>query len=381
MIHSMKPKYRYFTDHVCIVTHGDGTNPIILSILRTIAANSSVVTFLYWNRLRQVPTFDVPHNVSLVTMLKGCGRGNLRVAALLPVFWLRAVLFLLSARPRLIYAHNFEGAIPSWIAHRLTGVPYIYHIHDNISISHQWNKAVRSFLNGVEGILIRDAEHVVLPDFCRLLPSYECVRHKVSILPNIARIDSHASPVRNDPAKPLIVAALGSLEIGRGLDLLVRAARNNIQVRVVAAGHIRERSLAAAIRQQSNWDYRGLIPHSEVQQIYAEADLVFLFYSPELEIYRLAVPTKLSEALCMGRPVLVNSEVQVSGKLCEWGVAYTCPYDSTALRQSLESIAGNRSELARKSQRACAVYNREFSWQTHESKVVRILRTGSEARR
>jgi glycosyltransferase involved in cell wall biosynthesis len=360
-------------DHVCIITHGDGANPIITRTLTQIAAASHAVTFLCWNRLGGPPVFKAPENATVLHLLKGCGRRNLRVAMLLPVFWIRAVIQTLRVRPRLIYAHAFEGAIPAWIAHRLTGVPYIYHVHDNFSISHKWPIAVRRMWDAVDEVLFRDSKAVVLPDICRLLPSCEGSRNKVVVIPNSTDVVFFVPPVRSESTRPLTVAALGSLEMTRGVDLLLAATKDLRGVRV-AAGHIREKILAKAISRQSNWDYLGVIRHAGVERVYREADVVFLFYKPDLDINRLAVPMKLSEALSVGRPILMNEEVKLSKRVRDWGVGYTCAYESRALRACLEEMSGNRFELLEKASRARTVYDRELSWETHAPKLKELLR-------
>ena len=39
---------------------------------------------------------------------------------------------------QLFFAQNFEAAIPVWAAAKLRGVPYVYHIHDNMTLSHRF---------------------------------------------------------------------------------------------------------------------------------------------------------------------------------------------------------------------------------------------------
>jgi glycosyltransferase involved in cell wall biosynthesis len=363
------------TDGICSVTHGDGSNPVIQRTLKVVAANSSACAFLYWDRLGK-RLFHPPPDVRCLPVLKGGGRRNLKIPLLLPLFWLKAILLLLRIRPRLVYAHAFEAAVAAWVARRVAGIPYIYHIHDNISISHKWTRGARAFLEWVDLHLIRDAERVVLPDLCRMLPSYKSHAGKFVILPNATDVLFRLPPVSAESGRPLTVAALGSLEITRGLGLLLSATENNREVRVIAAGHVREESAAHAISRQPNWDYRGLVPHAEVERIYAEADVVFLFYKPDLEINRLAVSIKLPEALAAGRPVLINDEVQFSKRILEWGVGYSCAYDIAALRKCLAVIARNRSDLSERSRRALAIYERELKWNVHKPKLEEMLREG-----
>jgi len=366
---------------VCSITHGDGSNPIIQRTLRLISEMFTNVSFLYWDRLRSPPLFEVPGNVSAVAVLKGCGRRNVKVAAMLPLFWFRSVVKVLRLRPRMIYPHAFEGAVAAWSVRRIAGTPYIYHIHDNISISHRWCGIARFLLDRIEKVLVRDAQAVVLPDLCRLLPTCEGAREKVLVLPNSTGVTLHVPPLADRSDGLLTVAALGSLEVGRGIDVLLRATDGLPQVRVVAAGHIRENALAASISRQPNWDYRGVLAHKEIERVYAEADLVFLFYDPDLEINRLAVPIKFAEALSAGRPVLMNEEVRMSPRVLEWGIGYTCPYDSGALRSRLQSIAGDRSEIGQKAENAAKVYERELSWARHVSKLIEVLRSSERVSR
>jgi glycosyltransferase involved in cell wall biosynthesis len=228
--------------------------------------------------------------------------------------------------------------------------------------------------DAIDKVLFRDSKAVVLPDICRLLPNCEGSRNKVVIIPNSTGVVFRAPPLQSQSKGPLTVAALGSLEMTRGIDILLAATKDLPEVRVLAAGHIRERNLATAISRQSNWEYLGVVPHKEVERVYRDSHVVFLFYRPDLAINRLAVPMKLSEALAVGRPILMNEEIQLSKKILDWEVGYTCAYDTRALRTCLEQISTNRSELSEKASNAPVVYDRELSWEAHAQKLKDILR-------
>jgi glycosyltransferase involved in cell wall biosynthesis len=350
---------------VCCLTHGDGTNPIVQRTFRSIALKVERVAFLYWDRLSHAFLGDVPNNVICKALMRGCGRRNLRVMVWLPWFWLKAIVSLLSLKPRLVYAHAFEAAVPAYIVHKLIDVEYIYHIHDNISISHNWWPIVRWIFESIDVVLIRGARNVVLPHSCRLLPFYVPYRDKIVILPNTTEHLVRSVTLDASPGRPFTVAAFGSLEETRGLELLLQATKDSSEIRVIAAGHVREKRLLELVMKAPNWDYRGLVPFVEVQDLYAKIDIVYLFYNPDLAINRIAVPIKLPEALSAGRPVLINKEVRVSDQIVQWGVGLSCEYSADSLREQLLSLARNRSLLEKMSSRINEVYDREFSWQKH----------------
>jgi glycosyltransferase involved in cell wall biosynthesis len=156
--------------------------------------------------------------------------------------------------------------------------------------------------------------------------------------------------VRNapdDPGEPSYVETVGHppkvifagwIDAGRGLpQLLDLAAAGDIELIVVGEGDeaIRRRASATA-----NVEVRAFAEHAEVLRLTKRADFVAAFYDPARLINLYAASNKVAEALAVGRPLLINTELLVAAPLVSAGAAFAVPYAGICeLRSVFREIA------------------------------------------
>jgi glycosyltransferase involved in cell wall biosynthesis len=274
-----------------------------------------------------------------------------------------------------MFAHNFEAAVPVWLASKVRRVPYFYHIHDNLTLSHQFPRPLKAILDRIDERFIGDASAVLVPDECRILPYAEKYRDHILVLPNVFRRRPDCAPARVAASERFTVLALGSLRLDRGVGMLLEATRTLPGVRVLLAGHVFDREIGLTIRSHAAVEYRGLLSSAGALELYSESDVVFMFYDPRVELNVRAAPIKLGESLMMGLPVLINSEAMISSRIVEtWRVGYRCPYDSTALAELLVTVRDDAAGRIAMSDHARKVYGAHFRWECYEPRFLEVVR-------
>jgi glycosyltransferase involved in cell wall biosynthesis len=353
---------------VIVVTKTDGSSPTVRRNIISIHKVAANIQLLVWDRLkRDAVALNRNLPVETIVTMRGFGLAARSLPFVVTAWLFRVAARLLSTRWKLAFCHDFEAAVAVWMCAKILRRKYIYHIHDNFTLRYKLPSAVRRICDAMDARFIGDAFAIIVPDASRILPYAEPFRDKILVLPNTFPLDTRVPVQWRKETDEFTVLALGSITQARGIDVLLDAASQVPGVRVLMAGYVGEPALVRRIENSSGVDYRGLLQPEEALRLYLESDIVFMFYRPDLEINRRAAPMKLGEALMMGRPVLINSEVMASSHICgTWGVGVSCPYDTDALARELGRLTESRGELDAMAHRARKVFESEFAWDHSE---------------
>jgi glycosyltransferase involved in cell wall biosynthesis len=103
---------------------------------------------------------------------------------------------------------------------------------------------------------------------------------------------------------------------------------------------------------------------------------VFAFYDPRIPVNVFASPTKLYEAMLMGKAVIMNSEVRLSEKVQDWQIGYSCAYDDIdALVRILQRIVGTPTEADEMGKRARVLFEQNYAWELLVPRLEEAIRT------
>jgi glycogen(starch) synthase len=186
-------------------------------------------------------------------------------------------------------------------------------------------------------------------------------------------------PRRRQPALPLQLLFVGRLVPYKGADMVIEAAEplladGRAELTIVGDGPERQRlhELAARSANPSAIRFTGEIPHKQISEHFAAADL---FVFPSIREFGGAV---VLEAMAMGAvPIIVNyggpSELvtKESAYCLDVGPRHEI-VDS--LRHTLETIAANPPALSQKVTDGQHRVRSEFTWQAKAQQVVNIYR-------
>jgi len=175
------------------------------------------------------------------------------------------------------------------------------------------------------------------------------------------------------PSGPIKVFVSGSIDVNRGLTVLKQAVQRIEGVRVVAAGWYTNTLTEQILTRSPEIEWHGQVTPEESLRLAAACDAVFAYYEPSNFNNIYASPNKVFDAMSVGRPVIVNSETVISSWVLENQLGYSAPYhDADKLATILRSLGPQRRALAEFAVRARSIYEREFTWEIMEQRLLGI---------
>lgn len=101
---------------------------------------------------------------------------------------------------------------------------------------------------------------------------------------------------------------------------------------------------------------------------------LFAHYKPFITNHIYAAPNKLYDAMMVGIPLLINSECKISRFAEKAGFGIATPFgDVSALRRSLELLAGPHEALRQNCASAQLMFREKYAWQNMEQQWVDLF--------
>lgn len=350
--------------------------PHVDKLLPSLVARGYRVEFLGWDRSSRWPKRFSYDGVDYRMILRGGGYSysSRTLFFLMPVWYLAATWRLLRRsrkRGETIMALDFEGALPAALAGIIRGGKFIYNCRDNISMRYRLPSIVKKLVDVVDGWVMAQAEAVIFPDESRVPTGGKRPAGCRSVIvpssaPDVDVVDRRLPSV-------LTIYAMGNLRRDRGIDLLLDALVEAPECRVLVAGKCRDPELTTRLRSDDRVDFRGELSPTAALELCGEADVLFTFYSPDLEINRRAVSNKWADAMMAARPIVVNEEVTRSAWVEQESIGYRCPYRLDALTALMRRLADDRDDLLARGARGRALWETSYRWNVAEAQIVDLI--------
>jgi glycosyltransferase involved in cell wall biosynthesis len=297
----------------------------------------------------------------------------------------RAALREAAATPADVWiAHDLEALATGVAAKRALGGALVYDSHElYVERADSLETPLsRRLWRRHEARLIRSADHVVTvndsiagvlaqrygivrPTVVRNVPPYEP--------PPDPRDGSLRSAAGIAPDAPFALY-LGGLGPGRGLELLVRAARAFGDVHLVLLGPAREgfaEQLAALAEETGVADRVHVLPPVPVRDVRrwaASAAVGLVPYPNSCLNHYFSLPTKLFDYLSAGVPVAVSDLPELGGIVRRYDVGETFD-DEASLVRAVLAIAADPARAARLRDNAVAAA-RELTWESDSAPLL-----------
>jgi len=329
-----------------------------------------------WDRLREHDGHGDGDGIPHRFILRGGGYRNKFLAFWYLLWMLRLSLFLLTKRVDLIWASQFATAIPAALTGLVTGNRFVYYIHDNLCLSYRIPVITDTIFKWVDRWTMRRASAVLMSN-PRLVEKHALpYRDKLAFFLNSPSLSKVPGDDGNNGQRKFCVYINGSLSRPRGIEVLLKAAEQVPGCRIVVSGRLTDKRVEKAIRSSPQVDYRGYLDHGQALRLYGLAQAVFVFCDPARPINIIASPEKLYEAMLMGRPVIINSDILIGQDVREWGTGYTCSYhDVDGLAGILRRIKDNPEEAERKGALARQLFEQRFAWEHFEPELLDLIRS------
>ena len=169
---------------------------------------------------------------------------------------------------------------------------------------------------------------------------------------------------------PLRLYVGGSLSRPRGLESLAQVAKSRSDICIVAAGWVYD-SVAEKFVASPGVEFHGALEPMASLELAASCHAIVALYEPSNQNNRMASPNKVYDALCVGRPLLVNREIGIASWVVEEALGIAVPYgDAGALGRAVDVLRSRRPDAAATSRRLRRVFAEGYSWAVSETALL-----------
>lgn len=282
--------------------------------------------------------------------------------------------FLRRTRPALLHASDIE-TMPAAILYRaIYRTKLIYNIHDNFAQRYVIPAWIRSLLNLVEGICVRLSHVTIVPEEFRrrALPSWS--QWKVKVVRNTPGDIAYCPPSKSPDGRIRIFYG-GWLDWGRGIRQLLELASEQPRIELRLAGEGAP-EIVAQISAHPSATYLGFLDHREVLEETRRSHVIAAMYDPARLINRYAASNKIAEALAIGRPILINSELEVATLFTNSPCAIITAYsDTQSAWQEIEQLLSNWSTYIAACVSARNLFEEHYAWAPVRNAITSVIKT------
>ena len=233
---------------------------------------------------------------------------------------------------------------------------------------------LRSALRAVSEIVRTGADRLIATDAARF-ERFGRFRRKTVVVENVPE-DPGPALAEALPTGPAKVYVAGTLTAGRGLSQVLQAADRAGDVEVVSAGWPYDAFASDTFLAHPRVTFHGIVTAAQSLALAAGCDAVLCYYAPTSTNNLYASPNKVHDAMSVGRPVIINTEVRVSRWVTRNRLGWACPYDDAgALAAVLAALADRRARLPAFAARARRLFLAGRTWTRMEA-VLRALYEG-----
>lgn len=333
------------------------------------------VSVLCWDRRRDYPEQEEHNGYSV----RYCHvKGSYTTRALLfqmPKWWLAELLYLLRNTPDCIHAVDFDTVVPALLVKWLKRVPVVFDVYDFYTAK---SRAMPAFLKPIvqwaERFCARRVNATIIVDASRTYLLGKPLPKRLVIAENCSYDLADAAWHKPDRDE-LVIFYGGTIAKFRGLEKLIRVSEGLENVQVVIAGRIKDENYRTILEEARHVEYIGLIDRDEVIRQTYDADAVYSYYDPVLEINRTANSTKMFEAFMCGTPVLANCEPPSARVVGEERCGSCLPYaDDDALRSVIVEWRDRRHLARELGANGRRLFEERFDWRTVSERILDVYR-------
>lgn len=347
-----------------------------VKLARSFAAAGFRATVLCWDRDATGPREEERDGYRIVRCRLRAPYGSRWLFLLMPLWMAWTAAWLCRRRAITIHACDFDTVLPALAAKTVRGHRVVYDIFDFYAAK---SRTLPRFLLGVvrrfEQACARRANGVSIVDASRAYQLGEPPPARLVVTENCPP-DAVQPSWRKPPLNgPLRIFYGGVIAGNRGLRKLARITSDLEGVEVIVAGRITNRAYRAVIDEAPAFRYIGEMDYDEALRHTYEADAVYAYYDPAIEVNRTANSSKMYDAFMCGTAVLVNSEPPSTRVVAEAGCGACLPYaDDEALRAQIVAWRDDRAACRAAGEKGRALFEQRYSWERVFTRMLGLYR-------
>lgn len=237
---------------------------------------------------------------------------------------------------KIVHAADLDTIIPAIIMHVFFKKKVIYDIYDwYIDSRGIKNKFFKSIITLIEYFNIKLSDRVIICEPEREKQIIFKPNH-LWVLPNIPNFKNNIPSITQN--SKLTIAYVGILGYERGLENLIKFAKENPSINFKIAGFGPLEILLNDVDQYSNISYYGAVPYTKSLEIMAEADIIYACYETTNPNHILAAPNKYYEGLYLGKPIITTAGTIVGDKTKKYETGYVIKENYEDLDNLINSL-------------------------------------------
>jgi glycosyltransferase involved in cell wall biosynthesis len=249
-----------------------------------------------------------------------------------PLFYaeynLRLFFLLIFQHADMLVANDLDTLLAVFLASRLKALPAVYDSHEYFTelpelVGRKW---VRKIWESIEAMMLPSITHAYTVSASIAKEYKQKYGINMEVIRNLPyRIEKKLKPLtslRN--GNESIIIYQGSLNMGRGLELAIRAMQftNNVRLIIAGAGYLEHelRQLTKTLALQEKIHFAGRLSPDELRQYTAQADLGISLEENLGLSYYYALPNKLFDYIQARIPVLVSDLPEMAGVVHQYEI-------------------------------------------------------------
>ncbi|MEE9338407.1 MAG: hypothetical protein V3U87_10025 [Methylococcaceae bacterium] len=357
---------------ILYISKNDGTDIRIDKECRTLQKLNHEVVFLGWDRNPLDEKFNILNSIEKVIYLKSAEFGSNKVLFNMPGYYIFLIKQIINYKPDVIHVVNEDLAFLVLPFKLIYKYRLVCDIFDSISLKNTSANKVLSMTNFVAKIVWSMSDKLIVTDEARQKKLKKYLR-KSYIVQNYPE-DSQPflyKTILSDTDKITLYVA-GTLNIQRGITNLHKIINKRNDIRIIAAGWIYDDSANDFINNMFV-NYLGVITPEKSLEMAAKCDAVYAFYDPCNNNNIMASPNKVYDALCVGRPILINEESLISKWIKDEKLGYIVPYhDLVKLESTLDEILTNKNNYVDRAMHLRQKFEEGYSWKQAEINLIKL---------
>ena len=354
------------------VIHGnDGSEVRVGKTCRSLRRLGQEVYFIGWDRDPDIEKkIDLgTSSLEIMKLKTRHRRWNFRGQV---CFSLHIARKLSHIRPRIVCCVNEDLSFLLLPFRKIFYKYLVCDVYDALADRHSNRSWLFCILLKLISFIVRSCcDRLIVTDSARY-ERYGRFRRKCTIVENVPE-DPGENLSKTLPQGNTKIYVTGSLSWDKGLENIIKAVEGLDGVEIISSGWPYYDYAETVFIKHQKVCFKGIVTLAQSLQFAAQCDAVFAFYAPVSVNNRYASPSKIYDALSVGRPVIINSEVRVAKLVKEKGIGYICDYDDVeGLKELIVSLKQKRKELASFAPRARELYLQNHTWEIMEKRLGRL---------
>lgn len=354
-----------------IIIRSKATDSAIFKVADTLFKNNFDVELLVWDRQNNLNMADYHYKIHNFCLKAPYDKFT--ALFYLPLWWIYELFFLLRSSYDIIHVCDLDTLWPAIITKFIKKNTLFYTIYDfyayvvpNGSFQ-KIRDLIKSFIGYIEKVGIRFTNTLFLVDKSRY---NEIKGAKINKLVYI--YNSPPDLICKNNVKPngfIKIFYGGSITKDRGLKYILDAIEQLNDIKLIVAGN-GEKEIVENIINNEKTEYLGWLSYNEIILKTLESDFIFRFSDPNDPRTKTASPNKLFEAMMCGKPIIMNSEMEISKIVEEEKCGIIVPYGNVnAIKESIIHLKDSnlRDELGLNGRNA---YENKYSWTIMEKRLL-----------